>query len=580
MANTSNNDYNNFIQLLRNSESFKVYNIDDNVKTIRTNIKLIAIVYEIESNKYELKFINKKRGNALELSNYTDSDPVYYNSNYLNCIISLHANEYERYIDNIYYNTAKSNKYIRYYIINNQNIYEIIIEVPLIIIKNKKKLILIDRSEEKVKEKEKKDCSIKTELLKSISKKLFNIIDKYLKNTTFKDEIIEQLPFDSEPQPKVTPRAPSALQVPSAPSAPQVPSAPSAPSAPVLPLNEEKQAKGGVQPKIAPEKSPEVKSSLQEPKVIQVKPIAQQEVPTTQRVTLLLPAPPQVPPQVPHQGPPQVPPRVPPQVPPRVPPQVPPQVPPRVPPQVPPPQTGPSVQPVIPEGYIKFCATNVLKRVNIKNESILKEENVDDYKRNGVVIVLPYVYDEIKNEIYKKFELTDEKLNTDNGKAIFKEYKKSFIIYVDHIISPELRNIEGTSDNVQANSKIITDYFIEKYTKILKEFIMNKRINNTIKELRIPIIYSKENTGTYYDFNSIVLYSVTAIYEILQSLDYNDITILTKQNVQINMYFSSETKENDAKDIEMFNKQKQFYIEKYKDECKLKHQENKTIKNK
>jgi hypothetical protein len=44
------------------------------------------------------------------------------------------------------------------------------------------------------------------------------------------------------------------------------------------------------------------------------------------------------------------------------------------------------------------------------------------------------------------------------------------------------------------------------------------------------------------------------------------------------MYFSSETKENDAKDIEMFNKQKQFYIEKYKDECKLKHQENKTIK--
>jgi len=551
MANTSNNDYNNFIQLLRNSESFKVYNIDDNFKTIKTNIKLIAIVYEIESNKYELKFINKKRGNALELSNYTDSDPVYYNSNYLNCIISLHANEYERYIDNIYYNTAKSNKYIRYYIINNQNIYEIIIEVPLIIIKNKKKLILIDRSEEKVKEKEKKDCSIKTELLKSISKKLFNIIDKYLKNTTFKDEIIEQLPFDSEPQPKVTSRTPSA---------PQVPSAPSAPSAPVLPLNEEKQANGGVQPKIAPEKSPEVKSSLQEPKVIQVKPIAQQEVPANQRVTLLLPAPPQT-------GP-------------KVYPQVPPQVPPRVPPQVPPPQTGPSVQPVIPEGYIKFCATNVLKRVNIKNESILKEENVDDYKRNGVVIVLPYVYDKIKNDIYKKFELTDEKLNTDNGKAIFKEYNKGFVIYVDHIISPELRNIEGTSDNVQANSKIITDYFIEKYTKILKEFIKNKRINNTIKELRIPIIYSKENAGTYYYFNSIVLYSVTAIYEILQSLDYNDITILTKQNVQINMYFSSETKENDAKDIEMFNKQKQFYIEKYKDECKLKHQENKTIKNK
>jgi hypothetical protein len=64
----------------------------------------------------------------------------------------------------------------------------------------KKKIVLIDRTSKNISEtnetnetNETINCGIEINLLKRISKKLFNIIDKYLKDTKFKDEIIENL---------------------------------------------------------------------------------------------------------------------------------------------------------------------------------------------------------------------------------------------------------------------------------------------------------------------------------------------------------------------------------------------------
>ena len=52
-------DYDNFINLLNKPENFRVYSIDDSIKTTNTNIsiKLIAVIRGNESNNYELKFI-------------------------------------------------------------------------------------------------------------------------------------------------------------------------------------------------------------------------------------------------------------------------------------------------------------------------------------------------------------------------------------------------------------------------------------------------------------------------------------------------------------------------------------------
>ena len=194
-------DYDNFINLLNKPENFRVYSIDDSIKTTNTNIsiKLIAVIRGNESNNYELKFINKKIEIPIGLRKYATDDPIYYNSNNLKCITSIHANDYEKNIYNIYHNTTtKLGEYIKYYIINNQDIiYEIKIYVPLIIIMNimneeNTKIVLIDRTSKNFSE-TKEECSIKIDLLKRISKKLFNIIDKYLKDTKFKDEIIENL---------------------------------------------------------------------------------------------------------------------------------------------------------------------------------------------------------------------------------------------------------------------------------------------------------------------------------------------------------------------------------------------------
>lgn len=193
-------DYDNFINLLNKPENFRVYSIDDSIKTTNTNIsiKLIAVIRGNESNNYELKFINKKKEIPIGLRKYATDDPIYYNSNNLKCITSIHADDYENNIYNIYHTTTNLGEYIKYYIINNQEIiYEIKIYVPLIIIMNKdtnKKIVLIDRTSKNISEtNETINCGIEINLLKRISKKLFNIIDKYLKDTKFKDEIIENL---------------------------------------------------------------------------------------------------------------------------------------------------------------------------------------------------------------------------------------------------------------------------------------------------------------------------------------------------------------------------------------------------
>ena len=198
-------DYDNFINLLNKPENFRVYSIDDSIKTTNTNIsiKLIAVIRGNESNNYELKFINKKIEIPIGLRKYATDDPIYYNSNNLKCITSIHADDYEKNIYNIYHTTTTNlEENIKYYIINNQDIiYEIKIYVPLIIIMDKdKKIVLIDRTSKNISEtnetnetNETINCGIEINLLKRISKKLFNIIDKYLKDTKFKDEIIENL---------------------------------------------------------------------------------------------------------------------------------------------------------------------------------------------------------------------------------------------------------------------------------------------------------------------------------------------------------------------------------------------------
>ena len=129
-------DYDNFINLLSNPENFRVYSVDDTIKTTNISIKLIAVIRGNESNNYELKFINKKQEIPVDLMKYAKENPIYYNSNNLKCITSMHANDYEKNIYNIYHNTTtKLGEYIKYYIINNQDIiYEIKIYVPLIII--------------------------------------------------------------------------------------------------------------------------------------------------------------------------------------------------------------------------------------------------------------------------------------------------------------------------------------------------------------------------------------------------------------------------------------------------------------
>jgi hypothetical protein len=193
-------DYDNFINLLSNPENFRVYSIDDSIKPTNISIKLIAVIRGNESNNYELKFINKKQEIPIDLRKYAKENPIYYNSNNLKCITSIHADDYEKNIYNIYHNniTTKLGEYIKYYIINNQDIiYEIKIYVPLIIIMNimneeNTKIVLIDRTSKNFSE-TKEECSIKIDLLKRISKKLFNIIDKYLKDTKFEGEIIKNL---------------------------------------------------------------------------------------------------------------------------------------------------------------------------------------------------------------------------------------------------------------------------------------------------------------------------------------------------------------------------------------------------
>ena len=187
-------DYDNFINLLSNPENFRVYSIDDSIKTTTNiSIKLIAVISGNESNNYELKFINKKREIPIGLRNYTTDNPIYYNSNNLKCITSIHADDYEKNIYNIYHTTTTNlGEYIKYYIINNQEIiYEIKIYVPLIIIMNiinkqNTKIVLIDRTSKNFSETNEtnktQNCSIEIDLLKRISKKLFNTNSKALAN--------------------------------------------------------------------------------------------------------------------------------------------------------------------------------------------------------------------------------------------------------------------------------------------------------------------------------------------------------------------------------------------------------------
>jgi len=543
-------DYDNFINLLSKPENFRVYSIDDNIKTTNISIKLIAIICENESNNYELKFINKKSENPIDLMKYAKENPIYYNSNNMKCITSMHANDYEKNIYNIYHNpVTKLGEYIKYYIINNQDIiYEIKIYVPLIIIMNKdKKIVLIDRTSKNFSE-TKEECSIKIDLLKRLSKKLFNIIDKYLKDTKFEGEFIKNI----EEFNKIT-----QLPLQSKESASKVPTVPTLPT---VSQSEKKKTQDGLTQQEVKDDTPQTSSKKQ-----QVEPSAPLSGLPSAPLSGLSSVPLSGLPSVPLSGLPSA-------------------------PLVPPvasqakhviqePQVRPEVLVTMPvqdaKNYIEYCAIDILKNINITKESVIKENDVDFYK-NGIVIVAPidkYNTSLIK-EIYEKFKLTfNEQEITNNHKdcdAMFKKYDNINII---NLINPNLEPFKDiNSSNIEENLKKLQTLINTSYINILKELIKNINQNNNIQELRIPINYNKKSAGYFYDNITIPTYSFYALYEALNSLTRNEINLLTRyKNIKISIHISTDEKDYNYEEvIKNLEDLKTRHINNYKDQCDLK----------
>ena len=605
-------DYDNFINLLSNPENFRVYSIDDSIKTTTNiSIKLIAVIRGNESNNYELKFINKKREIPIGLRNYATDNPIYYNSNNLKCITSIHADDYEKNIYNIYHTTTTNlGEYIKYYIINNQEIiYEIKIYVPLIIIMNiinkqNTKIVLIDRTSKNFSETNEtnktQNCSIEIDLLKRISKKLFNIIDKYLKDTKFEGEIIKNL----EEFNKIT-QLPSQSQE----SSSKVPAVQAA--VPAVPAGKENNTQDGPKQQEVRDNESQTSSKRQ-----QVEPSAEQSgLPSAEQSGL--PSAPQFgSPFAPQSGLPSAPQSGLPSAPqfgsPFAPqfgspfaPQsglpVAPVAPARPVPLgqvVPRPQgsQGPSIPTVVEttrvintKDYVEFCGIEVLKNINITTESIIKE-NDDFYKSNGIVIVAPI--DKYNNslikEIYKKFKLTFNEQEITNNRiecdAMFKKYDEINII---NLINPNLEpyNQYNNSSNTEKNLKKLEELITTSYINILKELIKNINENSNIKELRIPINYNRKSAGNFYDVfkssnsghNNIITiptYSFYALYNALNSLTQDEINLLTRhEKVKISIHlFSDEKDYNYNEVIKVLEDLKIRHILNYKDQCDLKQQ--------
>ena len=566
-------DYDNFINLLSNPENFRVYSIDDSIKTTTNiSIKLIAVIRGNESNNYELKFINKKREIPIGLRNYATDNPIYYNSNNLKCITSIHADDYEKNIYNIYHTTTTNlGEYIKYYIINNQEIiYEIKIYVPLIIIMNiinkqNTKIVLIDRTSKNFSETNEtnktQNCSIEIDLLKRISKKLFNIIDKYLKDTKFEGEIIKNL----EEFNKIT-QLPSQSQE----SSSKVPAVQAA--VPAVPAGKENNTQDGPKQQEVRDNESQTSSKIQ-----QVEPSAEQlGSPSAPQfgspVALAAPVARPVP-----LG------------------------------QVVSRPQGPSSIPAVlettrvknPKDYINFCSINALKNINITAKSIIKE-NDDLYNSNGIVIVAPIDYydDTLIKEIHGKFELPfnkEEIINKiliykkKNSKseaecdAMFKKYNKINIIYV---INPNLKQYNEGNDSgkIVSNLTSLEQLINKTYINILKELIININGNSNIKELRIPINYNKQNAGDFYDTfipsksnkENIIIptYSFYALYNALNSLEKKEINLLTRNGRTISIDISSSESDYDYnKVITYLNSLKEIENKKFENQCKLQQKE-------
>ena len=559
-------DYDNFINLLSNPENFRVYSIDDSIKTTTNiSIKLIAVIRGNESNNYELKFINKKQEIPIYLRKYATDNPIYYNSNNLKCITSIHADDYEKNIYNIYHTTTTNlGEYIKYYIINNQDIiYEIKIYVPLIIIMNiinekNTKIVLIDRTSKNFSETNKtQNCSIEIDLLKRISKKLFNIIDKYLKDTKFEGEIIKNL----EEFNKITQLPSQSQESSSKVSALQA-------AVPEVLAGKEKKTQNGQKQQEVEDNKPQPSSKRQ-----LVEPSAPQS-----GLPVALAAPAARPEQL---G--QVVSR----------------------PQGPQGPQGPSVLETTrvknPKDYVEFCAIEVFKNINITEKSIIKE-NDDFYNRNRIVIVAPIdEYDDtLIKEIHGKFNLTFNKeeiikeiliYTKKNRKseaecyAMFKKYDKINIIYV---INPNLKQYNEGSDSgkIVSNLRSLEQLINKTYINILKELIKNINRNSNIKELRIPINYNKKSAGNFYDdfkfsdssnskYNIIIpMYSFYALYNALNLLTQDDINLLTRNGRTISIDISSSESDYDYnKVITYLNSLKEIENNKFANKCRLQQKE-------
>jgi hypothetical protein len=168
---------------------------DNNEKIIKIN--LIAIIYKI-GDDYEFKFKIIKNNNDMGISNFINENSIYvYHRISTNTYKSKCNNFNQVFNDNNKYNlflnnikrTPQNILYTLSYIFENIT-YNIVLSIPIIIIlTDKKKLILINYSEESsISTNTNTDIDIT--LLLIISKRLFTTITKYLKDN-FENELEE-----------------------------------------------------------------------------------------------------------------------------------------------------------------------------------------------------------------------------------------------------------------------------------------------------------------------------------------------------------------------------------------------------
>jgi hypothetical protein len=162
---------------------------------------------------------------------------------------------------------------------------------------------------------------------------------------------------------------------------------------------------------------------------------------------------------------------------------------------------------------------------------------------------------------------------------MFKKYNKINIIYV---INPNLKQYNEGNDSgkIVSNLTSLEQLINKTYINILKELIININGNSNIKELRIPINYNKQNAGDFYDTfipsksnkeNIIIpMYSFYALYNALNSLEQNDINLLTRNGRTISIDISSSESDYDYnKVITYLNSLKEIENNKFVNKCRL-----------